>query len=208
MLTIIDYGYGNIHSVAKALERIGVSNILISSNPKDIEASDHIVLPGVGAYAQCMGGLSAIDGMIDAIKSKVLDQKTPFLGICVGMQLLADCGKEFETTDGLGFIPGEVTRLKPNSHDFKIPHMGWNNVTHNGNEIFEKAWHGPQEDVYFVHSYAFRAANQNDIAASCEYGGDTFAAAVEKDNIFGVQFHPEKSQNAGLALLKAWYEKC
>lgn len=208
MLAIIDYGYGNIRSVEKALLHIGVKNVRVIDNAKDIENCDHIVLPGVGAFAQCMGGLKAIDGMIDVIKTKVLVQKTPFLGICVGMQLLADCGKEFETTNGLGFISGEVTRLEPNDKDLKIPHMGWNNVTHNENEIFQNAWGRPQEDVYFVHSYAFRAKNNADIAAFCEYGDDKFAAAIAKENILGVQFHPEKSQKAGLALLKAWYEKC
>lgn len=208
MLAIIDYGYGNIHSVAKALEHIGVGEILITDNAKAVESSDHIVLPGVGAFAQCMGGLSAVDGMIEVIKAKVLSQNTPFLGICVGMQLLADVGKEFETTEGLGFISGEVTRIEPKNHNCKIPHMGWNNVTHQGNKIFQNAWGRPQEDVYFVHSYAFRAKEPKDIAATCEYGADSFAAAIAKDNIFGVQFHPEKSQKAGLALLKSWYEKC
>jgi glutamine amidotransferase len=204
MLTIIDYGYGNLRSVHKAIAKTCDIDIFVTNNPDLIAKSDRIVLPGVGAYKQCMDGLKSIDGMIEVIENKVLKKGTPFLGICVGMQLLANCGIEFETSDGLGWIDGKVTRLEPNDKTLKIPQMGWNEVTPLGNKVFENAWDNTPQDVYFVHSYAFRTSNNEDIAATCKYGDDTFAAAVAKDNIMGFQFHPEKSQKAGLKLLEAW----
>lgn len=204
MLTIIDYGYGNLRSVHKAIAKTCDIDIFVTNNPDLIAKSDRIVLPGVGAYKQCMDGLKAIDGMVEVLENKVLKHGTPFLGICVGMQLLADCGIEFETSPGLGWIKGKVTRLEPNDKTLKIPQMGWNEVTPLGNKVFADAWDNTQQDVYFVHSYAFRAENEEDIAATCQYGDDTFAAAVAKDNIMGFQFHPEKSQKAGLKLLEAW----
>ena len=204
MLVVIDYGSGNIRSVHKALAKVGEDDIYVTSNPDLIAKASRIVLPGVGAYAQCMGGLKAIPNMIETLEDKVLKKGTPFLGICVGMQLLANRGIEFETTNGLGWIDGEVTRLEPQNHDLKIPHMGWNIATPHNNAVFNKAWDGKEEDVYFVHSYAFRNVNDADVAATCTYGADVFAAAVQKDNILGLQFHPEKSQKAGLKLLESW----
>lgn len=206
MLAIIDYGFGNIRSVHKALLSAGADNVIITNDINIIKKADKIVLPGVGAFAQCMGGILAINGLKETLEARVLKDGVPFLGICVGMQLLADCGVEFETTKGLGWISGIVNRLEPQNHDLKIPQMGWNEVTPNNNKIFDKAWGGAAKDVYFVHSFAYRAENQSDIAAYCEYGADKFAASVAKDNIFGVQFHPEKSQKAGLKLLNAWLE--
>lgn len=206
MLAIIDYGYGNIKSVHNALVKIGADDIMLTNSPDIIAKASRIVLPGVGAFAQCMGGLVAIDGMVEALNKRVLKDAVPFLGICVGMQLLADHGVEFETTKGLGWVKGEVTRLSPQEKATKIPHMGWNQAVPKPGAIFEKAWNNRPEDVYFVHSFAFRCEDSSDIAASCNYGGDNFAAAIQKDNIFGVQFHPEKSQKAGLNLLQTWLE--
>lgn len=206
MLAIIDYGFGNIRSVHKALLEAGAKDVVITHDPQIIKNADKLVLPGVGAYAQCMGGILAIDGLLEVLEEKVLKNGAPFLGICVGMQLLADFGVEFETIKGLGWISGKVTKLEPKNHDLKIPQMGWNEVAPNACKYFDKAWDGQTKDVYFVHSYAFRAQNPENIAATCTYGADKFAAAVQKDNIFGVQFHPEKSQKAGLKLLNAWLE--
>jgi imidazole glycerol-phosphate synthase subunit HisH len=206
MLAIIDYGFGNIRSVHKALLAAGAQDVVITHDPDIINNADKLVLPGVGAYAQCMGGILAIDGLIDVLQERVIQKQTPFLGICVGMQLLADCGVEFESVKGLGWISGEVTRLEPKNHDLKIPQMGWNETSPNNCKYFDAAWDNKAKDVYYVHSFAFRAKNPENIAASCTYGADTFAAAVQKDNIFGVQFHPEKSQKAGLKLLNAWLE--
>lgn len=207
MLALIDYGYGNVRSVNQALSKVCSDEINLTNNPDDIFRADRIVLPGVGAFAQCIGALSAIDGMIEALNSKVLAQKAPFLGICVGMQLLADEGIEFESSRGLGWVKGVVNRIEPNDRALKIPHMGWNEALPQKQSFFESAWQSKPQDVYFVHSFAFRCENNEDIAASCQYGDDVFAAAVQKDNIFGVQFHPEKSQKAGLDLLKAWIKE-
>ncbi len=207
MLALIDYGYGNVRSVNQALSRISNQEIKLSKDPEDILRANHIVLPGVGAFAQCMGALSNIDGMIEALNYRVISQKTPFFGICVGMQLLANCGKEFETTEGLAWLDAEVTRLEPKQEGLKVPHMGWNEAVPQKGQFFETAWSSKPQDVYFVHSYAFRCNDKNDIAAICNYGEEEFAAAVQKDNIFGVQFHPEKSQNAGLRLLEAWIKE-
>lgn len=207
MLALIDYGYGNVRSVNQALSKISNQEIKLSKDPEDILRASHIVLPGVGAFAQCMGALSSIDGMIEALNYRVISQKTPFLGICVGMQLLATCGREFETTKGLAWLDAEVTRLEPKQEGLKVPHMGWNEAVPQKSQFFETAWAIKPQDVYYVHSYAFRCNDTNDIAAICNYGEEEFAAAVQKDNIFGVQFHPEKSQNAGLRLLEAWIKE-
>lgn len=204
MLAVIDYGSGNIRSVCKALIAVGEEDVCVTNNPDLIAKADKIVLPGVGAYAQCMNGLSQIEDLIGTMERRVIGAGVPFLGICVGMQLLADRGVEFEITKGLGWIEGEVTKIEPKNHELKIPHMGWNEAVPQNNEVFERAWGSQAKDVYFVHSYAFRAANQADIAASCQYGADIFPAAVAKENILGLQFHPEKSQKAGLQLLEAW----
>lgn len=204
MLALIDYGSGNLRSAHKALAKVSDIDIIVTNNPDVIAKADRIVLPGVGAYAQCMNSLKNIPNMIETLNSAVIKKGTPFLGICVGMQLLADRGIEFETTEGLGWISGEVTDLAPNDKSLKIPHMGWNIAQPNNSKVFANAWDGKSEDVYFVHSYAFRAKNEEDIAATCQYGEDIFPAAVQKDNILGLQFHPEKSQKAGLKLLESW----
>lgn len=204
MLAVIDYGSGNIRSVYKALVAVGAADVCVTNSPEIIGKADKIVLPGVGAYAQCMNGLSQVKDLIATMQRRVIDDGVPFLGICVGMQLLADRGVEFEITKGLGWIEGEVTKLEPKHHELKIPHMGWNEAVPQDNEVFAQAWANMANDVYFVHSYAFRAANPSDIAATCQYGADIFPAAIAKENILGLQFHPEKSQKAGLQLLEAW----
>ncbi len=204
MIALIDYGSGNLRSVYKSLMNVSDKEVIITSAPEEIFKADRIVLPGVGAYGQCMNGLMSINGMIDALEEAVIKKATPFLGICVGMQLLADEGREFETYKGLGWIKGKVNRLKPENKLLKIPHMGWNEAIPNTDKFFNNAWGNKSEDVYFVHTYAFRAENPDNIAAYTIYGEDKFASAVIKDNIFGLQFHPEKSQKAGLKLLESW----
>lgn len=213
-IAIIDYGSGNLHSAAKAFERAGkgIAEIIVTSNPTELKAATHIVLPGVGAFADCKRGLESVKGMIAALETEVLKNKKPFFGICVGMQLLATTGLEHGEHKGLGWIDGVVDRLqvagyrlqegkpnlKPQTSNLKIPHMGWNNLL--------TTTHHPlttnlaSKDVYFVHSYHF-VPDEDVVVAKVDYGGDV-VAAVAKGNIFGTQFHPEKSQAAGLALIQ------
>ncbi|EFO32248.1 imidazole glycerol phosphate synthase, glutamine amidotransferase subunit [Roseibium sp. TrichSKD4] len=207
-VAIIDYGSGNLRSAAKAFERAARSHasspdVVVTSDPDRVARADRIVLPGVGAFADCKRGLWAVDGMADALEETVRRQGKPFLGICVGMQLMAERGLEFETSDGLGWIAGDVTAMTPDNPDLKIPHMGWNtinvsNAAHpilKGIETGDKGLH-----AYFVHSYHFACTNEEDRLARFDYGG-TFTAMVAKDNMVGTQFHPEKSQRLGLALI-------
>lgn len=203
MIALIDYGSGNIRSAEKALCAAGGQGVVVTSDPDAVARADRVVLPGVGAFADCMAGLQAVDGLLQALEARVRGDGVPFLGICVGMQLMADAGVEFGTTPGLGWIGGQVTRLAP-GQGLKVPHMGWNEaVPAFPASLAQAAWGGPR-DVYFVHSYAFRAARDQDVAAWTGYGVERFAAMVAKDNLTGVQFHPEKSQSAGLALLSQW----
>lgn len=201
---LIDYGSGNLRSAARALEASGARGLLVTADPDVVARADRIVLPGVGAFADCARGLRAVDGLVQALEQRVRGEGAPFLGICVGMQLLADRGVEFETATGLGWIPGETNRLQPGDPVLKVPHMGWNEAEPGGHPAFAAAWNGAAQDVYFVHSFAFRATDPVHVAAWTTYGADRFAAAVARDNILGVQFHPEKSQGAGLALLASW----
>jgi imidazole glycerol-phosphate synthase subunit HisH len=160
-------------------------------------------LPGVGAFADCIANLNARDGLRGALEQAVRGEGVPFLGICVGMQLMADVGIEFGTTQGLGWIAGQTNALLPGDPALKVPHMGWNTATPTGVSPCFEVWNGPQ-DVYFVHSFAYRPIHDSEVAAWCRYGEDRFAAAVCKDNMLGLQFHPEKSQAAGLMLLESW----
>ncbi len=201
---LIDYGSGNLRSAARALEASGARGLSVTADPDVVARADRIVLPGVGAFADCARGLRAVDGLIEALERRVRGEGAPFLGICVGMQLLADRGVEFETVAGLGWIQGETNRLQPGDATLKVPHMGWNEAEPCGHPVFAAAWDGAAQDVYFVHSFAFRTADPADVAAWTTYGADRFAAAVARDNVLGVQFHPEKSQGAGLALLASW----
>lgn len=201
---VVDYGSGNLRSAEKALVRAAHEagldyDIAVSSDPDALSKADKIVLPGVGAFADCMAGLTAIDGLKEALVEAVQHKATPFLGICVGMQLMAEVGLEHGRHQGLGWVKGEIAPLEPKDAALKIPHMGWN-------ELNIKKPHALLQDVtsgthvYFVHSYALRG-NDEDVIATSDYGGE-FAAMVVRDNFAGVQFHPEKSQKTGLAILR------
>ena len=198
-LALIDYGAGNLHSVHNALKAAGAGDVHVTADPDIVAKADRIVLPGVGAFAHCMDALSAIDGMVAAMEQRVRVEGIPFLGICVGMQLLADAGVEHGTTRGLGWIGGTVRAIAP-AADLKIPHMGWNDVVPTqGAPLIEAG------EAYFLHSYHFDAANADDVLATTDHGG-TLVAAVGRDNIMGVQFHPEKSQTYGINFLKRFLE--
>lgn len=209
-VALIDYGAGNVRSMSNALaeaaRRADVdADVRLTHDPRDIAAADRIVLPGVGAFAACAGGVAAVAGLRDALEQAARIDKKPFLGVCVGMQLLADVGLEHGEHAGFGWVPGRVRRLTPGDASLKIPHMGWNTLTAvNGaaqHPVFAAL--GAEPSVYFVHSYAFDVARTEDAALTCDYAG-VFTAAVARDNILGVQFHPEKSQATGLALLGAF----
>jgi glutamine amidotransferase len=204
-VAIIDYGSGNLRSAAKAFERaiaeagLGL-DVIVTGNAEDLSGATHIVLPGVGAFADCRRGLSALDGMEDALTAQVIDAGKPFLGICVGMQLMADIGREHVDTPGFGWIPGEVVALTPADNSLKIPHMGWNelNIETPPHPVFEGL--GDGSHVYFVHSYGLVPLVPSQILASVDYGGP-LVAVVGRDNLLGTQFHPEKSQAVGLRLI-------
>jgi len=204
IVAIVDYGSGNLRSAAKAFERAAreteiCAEVNVTSAPEAIAAADSIVLPGVGAFADCRRGLMAVPGLEAALHEAVMIRARPFLGICVGMQLLADAGREFETVEGLGWIGGDVAAIEPADTGLKIPHMGWN-------ELEPRSAHpivagiGAGVHAYFVHSYHFRLADAADLVASTDYGG-ALAAVIGRDNLAGTQFHPEKSQAAGLRLI-------
>jgi glutamine amidotransferase len=206
-VAIVDYGSGNLHSAAKAFERAARDagldqSIEVTSDPEAVAAADRVVLPGVGAFADCKRGLMAVDGMAAALDEAVRRKGRPFFGICVGMQLLAERGREYEVTEGLGWISGEVDRIAPNDPGLKIPHMGWNTLNvARPHKLVDGLALGPQGlHAYFVHSYAFNVAQQGDLLAESDYGGP-LTAIVARDNIVGTQFHPEKSQKLGLALI-------
>jgi glutamine amidotransferase len=199
-VAIIDYGSGNLRSVAKAFEYVAnAEKIHITNAPAALAEASHIVLPGVGAYGDCMRGLKAVSGMIPALREQVLERKKPFLGICVGMQMLFERGHEHGQHEGLGWLKGEVVPIECNP-PLKVPHMGWN-------ELDIKATHpllsgiGKGDHAYFVHSYHARCGNASDLLATVDYG-QSLAAVVGQGNIMGTQFHPEKSQATGLQLLK------
>ena len=198
-LALIDYGAGNLHSVHNALKAAGAGDVVVTADPKIVAKADRIVLPGVGAFAHCFDALSAIDGMVDAMERRVRGKGIPFLGICVGMQLLADAGVEHGTTKGLGWIRGTVRAITP-SPDIKIPHMGWNDVV--PADVAPLIETG---EAYFLHGYHFDATDGAEILASTSHGG-RLVAAVGRDNIIGVQFHPEKSQAYGINFLKRFLE--
>lgn len=191
-IALIDYGAGNLQSVHNALKAAGAEGVAVTANPGDVRTADRIVLPGVGAFAHCMGALSAIPGMVDALNEAVIANAKPFLGICVGMQLMADEGHEHGVTPGLGWIAGKVAPLTP-APSLKIPHMGWNDVRPaDAHHLIETG------EAYFLHGYAFEG---DDVLATTDHGGPV-VAAIGRDNMVGVQFHPEKSQAYGLATLQ------
>ena len=199
-VALIDYGSGNLHSCARALvaAAAGEHDIAVTCRPEDLAQAGRIVLPGVGHFADCAGALRAIPGLVEALETAVLKHARPFLGICVGMQLMADIGLEDGETRGLGWIHGLVEGLVP-APGLPVPHVGWN-------ELVLPAPHpvldnlGPAPNAYFTHSYVFRPEDENNVAAACTYGAP-FAAAVTRANLFGTQFHPEKSQRVGLTIL-------
>ena len=199
---LIDYGSGNLASAAKALARAanGSSEIVTTADPEIVLTSERVVLPGVGAFANCMKGLSAIPGMVEALREKVLKEGAPFLGICVGMQLLATVGVEFGRHAGLGWIAGEVVKITPDDPALKIPHMGWNELKF---EQLHPLLDGiaPGAHAYFVHSFQLVPVLPDDLIATTDYGGP-LTAMVGNENIAGTQFHPEKSQATGLKLLE------
>ena len=206
-VAIVDYGSGNLHSAAKAFERAaqdaGLQQpIVVTHDPSVVAAADRVVLPGVGAFADCRRGLDAVDGMVAALEEAVRRKGRPFFGICVGMQLLAERGREYEVTPGLGWIAGEVDRIAPNDPNLKIPHMGWNTLNvDRAHPLLDGLTLGPQGlHAYFVHSYELKVADRADLVAEADYGGPV-TAIVARDNIVGTQFHPEKSQRLGLALI-------
>jgi imidazole glycerol-phosphate synthase subunit HisH len=206
-VAIVDYGSGNLHSAAKAFERAAHElasgePIRVTSDPAVVASADRVVLPGVGAFADCRRGLDAVSGMTAALEEAVRQKGRPFFGICVGMQLLAERGREYQVTEGLGWIAGEVDRIAPRDPQLKIPHMGWNtlNVVR-PHALLEGLPLGPDgRHAYFVHSYQLKPARRDDLVADAEYGG-SLTAVVARDNVFGTQFHPEKSQRFGLALI-------
>jgi len=203
-VVVVDYGSGNLRSAAKACERAardrGLSlSVAISARAEDVRTASRIVLPGQGAFGDCIKGLSAVPGMIEALTEAVLKRGRPLLGICVSMQLFAERGLEHGTHKGLGWLPGDVVAMKPGDTSLKIPHMGWN-------ELIDLAPHpvlagiAPGAHAYFVHSYVMQCREPRHVLARCDYGGP-FAAIVGRDNFVGTQFHVEKSQETGLALI-------
>jgi imidazole glycerol-phosphate synthase subunit HisH len=199
VLALIDYGAGNLQSVKNALKAAAAADVVVTADPDVVAKADRIVLPGVGAFAHCMTALSAIDGMVDAMETRVLKGGVPFLGICVGMQLLADAGVEHGTHAGLGWIGGAVRAIEP-APEIKVPHMGWNDVTLGGAHPVLVAG-----EAYFLHSYHFQANDAADVLATTHHGC-ALPAAVGRDNILGVQFHPEKSQAYGINFLQRFLE--
>jgi imidazole glycerol-phosphate synthase subunit HisH len=196
-LALIDYGAGNLHSVHNALKAAGAEDLVITADPEVVARADRIVLPGVGAFGACARGLRDIDGMVAAMEQRVLNEGAPFLGVCVGMQLMASRGEELGTHSGLGWIPGTVRHLPP-APGVRVPHMGWNDVIPIADHpLIERG------EAYFLHSFAFEGEH---VLATTEHGAPV-TAAIGRDNLAGVQFHPEKSQRFGLALLErflAW----
>ena len=203
VLALIDYGAGNLHSVESALRAAGAPRVTVTADPSVVRAADRIVLPGVGSFAACAKGLRAIPHMIEAMEERVHVGGAPFLGICVGMQLLATRGLEHGETPGLGWIAGDVELIERTDPAIKVPHMGWNDVIpahhHDGSELIEPG------QAYFLHSYHFQPDDGHHVAAMTDHGGG-LVAAVARDNILGVQFHPEKSQTYGLELLARFLE--
>ncbi len=201
-VALVDYGAGNLHSVHNALKAVG-ARVEVTSDPNAVRAADRIVLPGVGSFKACAQGLKAIPHMVDAMTERVQVGGAPFLGICVGMQLLATRGLEHGITRGLGWVPGEVRLIEPADPAIKVPHMGWNDVAllphARHHEVIEEG------EAYFLHSYHFIADDPHHVAALTDHG-EGLVAAIARDNVLGVQFHPEKSQEYGLATLERFLE--
>ena len=200
-VVVVDYGAGNLKSAAKALMEAAKdtgAQVTVSADPVAVKRADRIVLPGVGAFADCKAGLEKLPGMIEALNEEVLEKQRPFLGICVGMQLMATLGIEYGEHQGLDWIKGKVVKLTPGDANLKIPQIGWNNLSASTHPVLRGL---PKDaDAYFVHSYHFVAERELDVLSRIDYGGPV-VAAIGRDNLIGVQFHPEKSQAVGLKLL-------
>ena len=204
MLTVlVDYDSGNLHSAQKAFERMaaeqGAGQVIVSARPEDVARADRIVLPGDGAFPACRRALAAVPGLDSALIDAVQVRAVPFLGICVGMQMLATLGREYEDVGGLDWIGGEVVRIAPTDPAMKVPHMGWNDlVVDRAHPVLDGVATG--DHAYFVHSYQFRVADPADMLAHVDYGGPV-TAIVARGNVVGTQFHPEKSQATGLRII-------
>ncbi|MGL4413054.1 MAG: imidazole glycerol phosphate synthase subunit HisH [Roseinatronobacter sp.] len=204
MLTVlVDYDSGNLHSASKAFQRmaqeVGGGDVLVSARAEDVARADRIVLPGDGAYPACRRALGAVDGMVQALEEAVQQRAVPFMGICVGMQMLATLGREYDDVAGLDWIGGEVVRIAPQDAALKVPHMGWNDlVVDRPHPVLEGVESG--DHAYFVHSYHFLVADPAHLVAHVDYAGPV-TAIVARDTIIGMQFHPEKSQSAGLRMI-------
>jgi glutamine amidotransferase len=204
MLTVlVDYDSGNLHSAEKAFQRMaaetGAGRVIVSQRPEDVARADRVVLPGDGAFPACRRGLAAFEGLGEAVEEAVTSRAVPFLGICIGMQMMADCGLEYEGADGFGWIGGEVGPITPADPALKVPHMGWNDlVIERAHPVLAGIATG--DHAYFVHSFQFGVADPADRLAHCDYGGK-ITAIVGRDNMVGAQFHPEKSQATGLRLI-------
>lgn len=195
-IALIDYGAGNLHSVHNALKAAGASGIAVTADPEAVLKADRVVLPGVGAFGACASGLRAIAGMVEAIERRVLSQGAPFLGVCVGMQLMAESGEEMGVYPGLGWMKGVVRPMTP-SPGVRVPHMGWNDVVPVGaHPLIEPG------EAYFLHSFAYEGEG---VIATSDHGGE-LTAAIGRDNYVGVQFHPEKSQRYGIALIERFLQ--
>jgi imidazole glycerol-phosphate synthase subunit HisH len=205
VVAIIDYGSGNLHSAAKAFERAARDTgdrIVVTADADTVAKAERIVLPGVGAFADCRRGLDAVPGMVEVLNEAVMERGKPFLGICVGCQLMAERGLEKETSEGLGWIAGDVVEITPADPELKIPHMGWNSldVVHEHPILAGIPTGDEGLDAYFVHSFHLAPREEDDLVASTDYGGP-LTAIVGRDNFVGTQFHPEKSQTLGLKLI-------
>ena len=203
LTVLVDYDSGNLHSAEKAFQRmaaeVGGGDILVTSRAEDVARADRIVLPGDGAFPACRAALGSYAGLFEAIQEAVIHKARPFLGICVGMQMLASRGHEYQATDGFGWIAGDVVRIAPSDLTLKVPHMGWNDlVVERRHPVLDGLSSG--DHAYFVHSYHFRVTDPAQRLAFCDYGGE-ITAIVGRDTIIGTQFHPEKSQAAGLRLI-------
>lgn len=200
MIAVVDYGMGNLHSVRLAFGSLG-ANVLVTDRPEDLREAERIVLPGVGAFGECMKNLVS-SGMSEVLNEEVLGKGKPFMGICLGMQILASVGEELGRHEGLGWIPGKVTRLRVDGQGLRVPHVGWSGaIAQRPHPVFDGL--EPTSSFYYVHSYVFEPESPADAAATCDYGGP-FVAAVARENLVAVQFHPEKSQRHGFALLERW----